>query len=94
MGGRAVECSGLENRRLFTGSVSSNLTPSAICLSPADYTAALPDTFFPLPAGNGKTSFPIAVTVSLNEEKTVKTERKADCPPLFSGTSFQNGSNS
>lgn len=29
MGGRAVECIGLENRRLFTESVSSNLTPSA-----------------------------------------------------------------
>lgn len=29
MGGRAVECIGLENRRLFAGSVSSNLTPSA-----------------------------------------------------------------
>lgn len=30
MGGRAVECTGLENRRLFTEFVSSNLTPSAI----------------------------------------------------------------
>ena len=29
MGGRAVECTGLENRRLFTEFVSSNLTPSA-----------------------------------------------------------------
>lgn len=28
--GRAVECNGLENRRGFTPSVSSNLTPSAI----------------------------------------------------------------
>ena len=30
MDGRAVECNGLENRRRFTSSVSSNLTPSAI----------------------------------------------------------------
>ena len=30
MGGRAVECTGLENRRLFTEFVSSNLTLSAI----------------------------------------------------------------
>ena len=29
MDGRAVECNGLENRRGFTPSVSSNLTPSA-----------------------------------------------------------------
>ena len=28
-GGRAVECTGLENRRPFTGLVSSNLTLSA-----------------------------------------------------------------
>ena len=28
-GGRAVECAGLENRSLLTGTVSSNLTPSA-----------------------------------------------------------------
>ena len=32
--GRAVECTGLENRRLFTEFVSSNLTPSAIQKSP------------------------------------------------------------
>jgi hypothetical protein len=30
-GGRVVECTGLENRRPFTGLVSSNLTLSAIC---------------------------------------------------------------
>ena len=30
MDGRAVECNGLENRRGFASSVSSNLTPSAI----------------------------------------------------------------
>jgi hypothetical protein len=29
-GGRVVECTGLENRRPFTGLVSSNLTLSAI----------------------------------------------------------------
>ncbi len=29
-GGRAVDCTGLENRRPFTGLVSSNLTLSAI----------------------------------------------------------------
>ena len=29
MGGRAVDCSGLENRRARKGTVSSNLTPSA-----------------------------------------------------------------
>ena len=29
MGGRAVECTGLEIRRPFTGSVGSNPTPSA-----------------------------------------------------------------
>ena len=33
MDGRAVECNGLENRRGFTSSVSSNLTPSAIVSS-------------------------------------------------------------
>lgn len=32
MDGRAVECNGLENRRGFASSVSSNLTPSAIVL--------------------------------------------------------------
>src|SRR6202035_1785022 len=31
-GGRAVDCTGLENRRLLTGLVSSNLTLSAITL--------------------------------------------------------------
>lgn len=34
MGGRAVECTGLENRRLFAEFVSSNLTPSAIKKAP------------------------------------------------------------
>ena len=33
MDGRAVECNGLENRRGFASSVSSNLTPSAIVSS-------------------------------------------------------------
>ena len=33
MDGRAVECNGLENRRGFTPSVSSNLTPSATWLA-------------------------------------------------------------
>jgi hypothetical protein len=36
--GRAVECTGLEIRRVGNGTVSSNLTPSAI--SPGDDSAA------------------------------------------------------
>src|SRR3569623_761288 len=61
-GGRAVECSGLENRQTFTGLVGSNPTLSVRCTGWVPYNSAL--------AGHARRRYRIAPRVSILDPRT------------------------